>query len=172
MSLQSQVTRRIRLNVPLVSAAMDTVTESRLAIALAQEGGIGVVPRTSPRPSRPPRCSRSSATSRASSGSDHHPAHDDGGRGHRTATPEPLLRRAGGRRRQGRRHRHQPRYPLRDQARPARLRNHDPAGPPCHRARRRQPRRGARVLRVRTASSACWCSTIPASCAVSSPSRT
>ena len=43
VSLQSQVTRRIRLNVPLVSAAMDTVTESRLAIALAQEGGIGVV---------------------------------------------------------------------------------------------------------------------------------
>ena len=36
VSLQSQVTRRIRLNVPLVSAAMDTVTESRLAIALAQ----------------------------------------------------------------------------------------------------------------------------------------
>jgi len=43
VSLQSQVTRRIRLNIPLVSAAMDTVTESRLAIALAQEGGIGVV---------------------------------------------------------------------------------------------------------------------------------
>lgn len=43
VSLQSQVTRRIRLNVPLVSAAMDTVTESRLAIALAQDGGIGVV---------------------------------------------------------------------------------------------------------------------------------
>ena len=43
VSLQSQVTRRIRLNIPLLSAAMDTVTESRLAIALAQEGGIGVV---------------------------------------------------------------------------------------------------------------------------------
>ncbi len=43
VSLQSKVTRNIRLNIPLVSAAMDTVTESRLAIALAQEGGIGVV---------------------------------------------------------------------------------------------------------------------------------
>ncbi|NMG47077.1 IMP dehydrogenase [Azoarcus communis] len=43
VGLQSQVTRNIRLNIPLVSAAMDTVTESRLAIALAQEGGIGVV---------------------------------------------------------------------------------------------------------------------------------
>jgi IMP dehydrogenase len=42
-SLATQLTRRIRLNLPLVSAAMDTVTEARLAIALAQEGGIGIV---------------------------------------------------------------------------------------------------------------------------------
>lgn len=41
--LRTQLTRAIRLNIPLVSAAMDTVTESRLAIALAQEGGIGIV---------------------------------------------------------------------------------------------------------------------------------
>lgn len=41
--LQTQLTRDIRLNLPVVSAAMDTVTEGRLAIALAQEGGIGIV---------------------------------------------------------------------------------------------------------------------------------
>ncbi|HEY1058694.1 MAG TPA: IMP dehydrogenase [Limnobacter sp.] len=42
-SLSTQLTRNIRLNIPLVSAAMDTVTEARLAIAMAQEGGIGIV---------------------------------------------------------------------------------------------------------------------------------
>ena len=42
-SLATRLTRDITLNLPLVSAAMDTVTEARLAIALAQEGGIGIV---------------------------------------------------------------------------------------------------------------------------------
>jgi IMP dehydrogenase len=42
-SLATRLTRHIVLNLPLVSAAMDTVTESRLAIAIAQEGGIGIV---------------------------------------------------------------------------------------------------------------------------------
>jgi IMP dehydrogenase len=41
--LATQLTRNITLNIPLLSAAMDTVTESRLAIAMAQEGGIGIV---------------------------------------------------------------------------------------------------------------------------------
>ncbi|MDR0529390.1 MAG: IMP dehydrogenase [Zoogloeaceae bacterium] len=41
--LSTRLTRRIALNIPLVSAAMDTVTESQLAIALAQEGGIGII---------------------------------------------------------------------------------------------------------------------------------
>ena len=43
VTLATQLTKTIRLNLPLLSAAMDTVTESRLAIALAQEGGIGIV---------------------------------------------------------------------------------------------------------------------------------
>lgn len=43
VSLRTQLTREIALNIPLVSAAMDTVTEFRLAIAMAQEGGIGII---------------------------------------------------------------------------------------------------------------------------------
>lgn len=43
VSLKTQLTREISLSIPLVSAAMDTVTEARLAIALAQEGGLGIV---------------------------------------------------------------------------------------------------------------------------------
>ena len=43
VDLRTRLTRRIRLNVPIVSAAMDTVTESRLAVAIAREGGIGIV---------------------------------------------------------------------------------------------------------------------------------
>ena len=43
--VSSQLTRQIRLNIPLLSAAMDTVTEARTAIAMAQEGGLGVIHR-------------------------------------------------------------------------------------------------------------------------------
>ncbi|PXF29924.1 inosine-5-monophosphate dehydrogenase [Pokkaliibacter plantistimulans] len=43
VTLKTRLTREITLNIPLVSAAMDTVTEARLAIALAQEGGIGII---------------------------------------------------------------------------------------------------------------------------------
>jgi IMP dehydrogenase len=43
VDLSTQLTRRIRLNLPLLSAAMDTVTEARLAITIAQEGGIGII---------------------------------------------------------------------------------------------------------------------------------
>ncbi len=43
VSLKTQLTRTIELNIPLLSAAMDTVTEARLAIAMAQEGGLGII---------------------------------------------------------------------------------------------------------------------------------
>ncbi|MBS3906680.1 MAG: IMP dehydrogenase [Syntrophaceae bacterium] len=45
VDISTQLTREIRLNIPLVSAAMDTVTEARTAIAMAQEGGVGIIHR-------------------------------------------------------------------------------------------------------------------------------
>ena len=48
VSLKTRLTRSVRLNIPVVSAAMDTVTEARLAIAVAQEGGIGIVHKNLP----------------------------------------------------------------------------------------------------------------------------
>ncbi|MGD2167330.1 MAG: IMP dehydrogenase [Gammaproteobacteria bacterium] len=48
VDLQTRITRGLSLNIPIVSAAMDTVTEARLAIALAQEGGIGIIHKNMP----------------------------------------------------------------------------------------------------------------------------
>jgi len=48
VNLQTRLTRSIQLNIPLLSAAMDTVTEARLAIAIAQEGGIGILHKNLP----------------------------------------------------------------------------------------------------------------------------
>lgn len=48
VSLSSSLTKRLRLNIPIMSAAMDTVTESMLAIAIAREGGIGIIHKNMP----------------------------------------------------------------------------------------------------------------------------
>src|SRR5712671_397601 len=48
VDVRTQLTRHIRLNLPVVSSPMDTVTESDLAIALAQEGGIGIIHKNLP----------------------------------------------------------------------------------------------------------------------------
>src|SRR4030042_1086523 len=48
VDISTQLTRTVQLNIPLVSAAMDTVTESRTAISMAQEGGIGIIHRNMP----------------------------------------------------------------------------------------------------------------------------
>ena len=57
-SLKTRLTRRIGLNIPLLSAAMDTVTEAPLAIAMAQEGGIGIVHKNLSPAATSPACSR------------------------------------------------------------------------------------------------------------------
>ena len=64
VDLRTRLTREIELDIPLVSAAMDTITEHETAICLAQNGGIGIVHKNLPPPSRPPRSTRSSAPSR------------------------------------------------------------------------------------------------------------
>ncbi len=48
VSLETHLTKTIKLNIPMMSAAMDTVTESRLAIAMAREGGVGVIHKNMP----------------------------------------------------------------------------------------------------------------------------
>ena len=48
VDVSTQLTKNIRLNIPIISAAMDTVTESTMAIAMAQEGGIGVLHKNMP----------------------------------------------------------------------------------------------------------------------------
>ena len=61
VSTATRLTRTIALEMPVVSAAMDTVTEARLAIALAREGGLGSSTATSRSPPRSARSTRSSA---------------------------------------------------------------------------------------------------------------
>ena len=48
VDLSTYLTKKIKLNIPLMSAAMDTVTESRLAISIAREGGIGIIHKNMP----------------------------------------------------------------------------------------------------------------------------
>ncbi len=141
VSLETRLTRSVTLNIPLVSAAMDTVTESRLAIAMAQEGGLGIVHKNMP-PAR--QAAEVAKVKRFESGVVKDPL---------TIPPTMsvrdvlALKRAhrfsglpGRRGAQGGRHRHQPRPPLRDEPRPAGQRDHDQGRQARHRARRGRPR--------------------------------
>ena len=113
VSLSTQLTRTITLNLPLLSAAMDTVTEARLAIALAQEGGIGIIHKNM---NAEMQAAQVAAVKRFESGVVKDPI---------TVAPQMTVRQvleitraqahfrlAGDRWRQGRRHRHQPRPAL------------------------------------------------------------
>ena len=59
--ISTQLTPDIKLSIPLISAAMDTVTEARLAIALAREGGIGIIHRNMSPEFKQPKSIKSSA---------------------------------------------------------------------------------------------------------------
>ena len=61
VDLGTQITPTLRLGIPLLSAAMDTVTEGRLAIALAQQGGLGIIHKNLPIDVQRLRWTRSSA---------------------------------------------------------------------------------------------------------------
>jgi IMP dehydrogenase len=107
------VSRNIQLNLPLVSAAMDTVTEARLAIAIAQEGGIGIVHKnlTAARAGRAGGQGQALRSRRAARPGGHHPrAH--GAQVMAAVRATGHLGLPGVRRRQGGRHRHRPRPAL------------------------------------------------------------
>lgn len=61
VSVASRFSRNVPINTPIVSAAMDTVTEAELAIAMARQGGIGVIHKTCRSKPRPTRCAKSNA---------------------------------------------------------------------------------------------------------------
>ena len=142
VDLSTHVTRRIRLNVPLMSAAMDTVTEARLAITIAQEGGIGIIHKNMTIDAQAREVGR---VKKFESGVIKDPITVSPDMTHpRGARPHPLarhLRRAGGGGQEGGGHRHPPRPAVRRQARCAGLRGDDSrrsAWSRCARTRRRK----------------------------------
>ena len=136
------VTRRVRLNIPLLSAAMDTVTEARTAIAMAQEGGLGIIHRNLAVAEQALEVEK---VKKSESGMIVDPvtvepraADRPGARDHAAL---PHLGPAGDARGQAGRHPHQPRPALREAARPHRGRGDD-ARAPGHGAARHHARGG------------------------------
>ena len=146
VSLSSQLTRDIRVNLPVVSAAMDTVTEARLAITIAQEGGIGIIHKNMSIESQAREVDR---VKKFESGVIIRPDLRDAGhvypRCHQFDSRQEHFRRAGGRRQAGRGDRHASRPAIRDQARCAGVFGDDAQGAPRHGARERAQRRSARA---------------------------
>ncbi len=143
VDLRTRLTDAVPLNIPIISAAMDTVTESRLAIAMAQQGGLGVIHKNLSIAAQAEEVDR---VKRSESGMIVDPvtvpprAEDRGGPRRHGALQDlgsPGHRREG----KARRNPHQPGPPLRDPARSAHLLAHD-EGPPDHDAGRNDPRAG------------------------------
>ena len=139
VDLSTRLTQNIVLRIPLLSAAMDTVTEGRLAIALAQQGGIGIIHKNL---SIDRQTEEVDKVKRSESGMITDPHRDRSGRpdpGRRS--PHGQVQDLGGARRpepQAGRHPHEPGPALRDQHGPPRQRAHD-EGEPGHRARGHDP---------------------------------
>ena len=161
VDIRSRITRNVSLNIPIVASAMDTVTESQMAIAMAQAGGIGVIHRNL----EPDAAGRAGAAGqeiriRHGGESGHHPPGGDARRRHALMQEHrisgiPVVEGGGnGKRRQAGRHPHQPRRALRHRSAPESLRADD-QGPARH---------GARERRARTRPSGCCTSTGSRSC--------
>ena len=123
VSLKTRLTRNIQLNIPLVSAAMDTVTEARLAIAMAQEGGIGIIHKNMTPQAQAAEVREGQAFREPACCSDPITVPPDMTVRdvialHARSTTSPACRSSKGKQR--RRHRHQPRPALRDQPRRSR----------------------------------------------------
>ena len=141
----SRLTRRIRLRVPLLSSAMDTVTEARMAIAMARVGGIGILHRNlsaEDQAGQVDLVKRSEAgmvTNPVTCSPDNTLAEVDALSARYRISGAPVVDADG----VLRRHRHQPRHALRDRPEPARARRDD-ADAAGHRAGGRRPRQRAR----------------------------
>ena len=120
VSTASRVSKRITVKVPLISSPMDTVTEARMAVAIARQGGLGIIHRNL---SIEDQAHQVDVVKRSEAGMVDEPitisAGRDDRRGRRDVRPLPDLRRAGRRPRHApARHRHQPGHALRDTTRP------------------------------------------------------
>ena len=175
-NIGTQLTRTIRLNLPIISAAMDTVTEARLAIAMAEAGGIGVIHRNLEPADQAEEVRK---VKRFESGMVVDPItiFPDATladalalmkRASISGIPvvEPERRQA----RKARRHPHQSRRALRRRSSPAGDRPHDSQG--GHRKRGRQPRTRRAGSCISTGSRSSSSSTRPGAASASSPSRT
>ena len=148
VDIRSRVTRTIALNIPIIASAMDTVTEARMAIAMAQAGGMGVLHRNFDIDGQAAQVRQVKRFEMRHGGqsADHRSRRHAVGRADADEGSRHLRLSGGHRRRQGRagqagRHPDQPRHALCDRSAPEDLRIDD-AGEPDHGARGRRPGRG------------------------------